>query len=50
MTKREFIDLFEKYDDDCEVTFYDSIAGQALEPIRISQDIVDDELTLYLEA
>lgn len=50
MTKKEFIDLFEKYEDDCEITFYDSVNGQAIEAIRISQDIADDKITLYLEA
>lgn len=44
MTKKEFIDLFEKYDDDADIQFFNQDDDTWIEPKTIEQDVEDDSL------
>lgn len=48
MTKKEFINLFNIYDDDSEISFYDEDDEVSLEPRALTQYLEDDSLTIIL--
>lgn len=50
MTKKEFVAIFEKYDDDVDIQFYDLNSDTWITPKSIEQTIEDNSLVVNLDA